>query len=360
MDTEKRKHFQDIYASDQTTKDDFTPQVSADVLDERKRAVRRHQFASFVLGMLVLILSASLVYVVAREYIQIQTAEPAPISITRGFVPRYSLAAESQWVLDFTTDYGDPTWSGDGDRPFNVQWILKAAFNIILGRQAQSVGEHDVAAEHFEYALEIFPEIEGVKLPLGALYFQMNEFDKALTLLAEVPEAELTPEVLNNLGAACMKAKSYDRAEHYLLKALEVRPSYPEPQKNLAMVYKEMERDDEAIVAFERYINLRPMDIDTQHTLALYLTKLGRWQQAAMLLERLTSEITDVPVLYFLLAQVEMHNNRPQKAMEALQRGIQLSDPTAALAYMDSSEFELLRSSEDFQVMMQALEHPQD
>ena len=163
MDTGKRKHFQDIYASDQTTKDDFTPQVSAEVLDERKRAIRRHQFASFVLGMLVLVLSASLVYVVAHKYIQIQTAEPAPISITQGFVPRYSLPAESQWVLDFSSNYGSPEWGGSGERPFNTMWLQKAAFNLILGRQAESIGEHDIAAEHLENTLEIFPDIEGVK-----------------------------------------------------------------------------------------------------------------------------------------------------------------------------------------------------
>lgn len=358
MDSGKRQHLQDIYATDRTTEDEYTPQVSSEVLEERKREIRRHQFTNFVLGMLVLILSLALVYIVVREYIEIQTSAPSPTTITQGYVPRYSLPAESQWVLDFSSQYGNPEWHGKDERPFNAEWIRKAAFNLILAEQAASINENEVAAEHYENALEILPDIEGVRVPLGVLYFKMEQFDKALALLENAPESELTADVLNNLGAACLQAKAYDRAENYLKQAIEMRAAYAEPQKNLALLYKELDRPDEAVTAYESYIDLRPMDMDTQHSLALYLTKLGRWQEASELLESLVQEITDVPVLYFLLAQVEMHNNRPDKAMAALQRGVQLSDPSYALAYMDSKEFELLRTSDEFQFMIRSLEKP--
>ena len=358
MDSGKRQHLQDIYATDRTAKDDYTPQVSAEVLEERKRDIRRHQFTSFVLGMLVLILSLSLVVVVVREYIEIQSVDPTPTTLTQAYVPRYSLPSESQWVLDFASNYGNPEWNGTGERPFNSEWVRKAAFNLILAEQAASIGEDEVAAEHYEDALEILPDVEGVKVPLGVLYFKMKEFDKALVLLEDAPESDLTPDVLNNLGAACLNAEAYDRAESYLKQAIEMRVAYAEPQKNLALLYKKQDRADEAVAAYEIYIDLRPMDIDTQHSFALYLTKLGRWEQAAGLLEGLVQEITDVPVLYFLLAQVEMHNNRPEKAMTALQRGVQLTDPSSALAYMDSAEFEQLRASDEFQTMIRSLEQP--
>ena len=360
MDTGKRQHLQDIYSTDRSYRDDYTPQVSADILDERKRQIRRHQFASFLLGMLVLILSVSLVYVVVREYIEIQSAEPLPPSITQGFIPRYSLPSESQWVLDFSSSYGDPKWDGKGERPFSGEWVRKAAFNLILAEQAASIGENEVAVEHYENALEIFPDIEGVRIPLGILYFKMEEFDKALALLEDTPASSLTPEVLNNLGAACLNAEAYDQAEIYLKQAIDMRAAYAEPQKNLAVLYKELGKENDAISAYETYIDLRPMDLDTQHDYALYLTKLGRWEQAADVLEGLVQEITDVPTLYFLLAQVEMHNDRPEKVIAALKRGMQLTDPGDALAYMDSSEFEQLRSSDEFQLMLRSLKQTDD
>ncbi|MCF7864819.1 MAG: tetratricopeptide repeat protein [Kiritimatiellales bacterium] len=358
MDTGKRKHLQDIYATDRTSRDDFTPQVSSEIVEERKREIRRHQFVSFVLGMIVLVLSVSLVYVVVREYIDIHALPPSPTPITQEYIPRYSLPSESQWVLDFSRDYANPKWTGEGERPFNSEWIKKAAFNVVMAEQASGVGKYAEAAEYYANALQILPNLEGVKVPLGMLYFKLKDFDKALALLENAPAADLTPDVLNNLGAACLNAKAYDRAESYLNQALEMQPSYAEAQKNLAALYKAQKRDDDAVAAYERYIDLRPADVDTQHTFALYLTKLGRWKQAADLLEQLTQEITDVPVLFFLLAQVETHNNQPDKAMAALKRGVQLSDPNSALAYMDSSEFEQLRESDEFQVMIHALEKP--
>ena len=358
MDTGKRQHLQDIYATDRTSRDDFTPQVSSEIIEERKREIRRHQFISFVLGMIVLVLSVSLVYVVVREYIDIHALPPSPTPITQEYIPRYSLASESQWVLDFSRDYANPKWTGEGERPFNSEWIKKAAYNVIMAEQASGVGKYAEAAEYYSNALQILPNLEGVKVPLGMLYFKLKNFDKALALLENAPESDLTPDVLNNLGAACLNAKAYDRAESYLKQAIEMQPTYAEAQKNLAVLYKTQKRDDEAVLAYERYSDLRPADVDTQHSFALYLTKLGRWKQAADLLEKLTEEITDVPVLYFLLAQVETHNNQPDKAMAALKRGVQLSDPNSALAYMDSSEFEQLRESDEFQIMIRALEKP--
>lgn len=355
MDSKKRQHLQDIYASDRTTKDDYTPQISAESLDERKRELRRHQFTSFILGVTVLVMSVLLVYVVVREYMEIQAVTPTPSSITQEYIPRYSLPSESQWVLDFSRGYANPQWNGEGERPFNSEWIRKAAFNLILAEQAANIEENGEAAEYYENVLEILPDLEGVKVPLGMIYFKMKDFEKALTLLEDTPEADLTPDVLNNLGAACINAEAYTRAENYLKQAIEMKPAYAEPQKNLAVLYKDLEREDDAVSAYERYIDMRPLDIDTQHSFALYLTKLGRWAQAAELLEILTREITDVPVLYFLLARAETHNNRPDKAMAAIQRGIQLTDPNAAIAYMDSSEFDQLRASDEFQLMIRSL-----
>lgn len=356
MDSGKRQYLQDIYATDRADKDEFTPQVSSEVLEERKREIRKHQLTSFFLGMLVLLLSVSLVIVVIREYIQIQQTETSMQILPQEYIPRHSLKAESQWVLDFSSDYGNPEWDGTGKRPFSAEWVQKAAWNLIMAQQAASVEKNEMAAMYYEQALEILPDIEGVKVPLGALYFKMEQFDKALALLENVPKETLTPDVLNNLGVACITAKAYDQAEFYLREALKKRPTYAEPFKNLATLYKEMERENDAIDAYEQYIDLRPADLDAQHSFALYLTKLGRWEQASVLLNRLTREITDVPVLYFLLARVEMQNQHPEKALAALQRSIQLSDPGAAIAYMNSKEFDQLRASDEFQNMMSSLE----
>jgi tetratricopeptide (TPR) repeat protein len=358
MDSGKRQHLQDIYSSDRSDRDDFTPQVSKELIEERKREVRRHQFLNFILGATVLLLLVSLVFVIAREYIDVHAVAPSLTPVTEEYIPRYSLGSEEQWVLDFSRDYGNPKWNGEGERPFSSEWVRKAAFNLVMAKQAAGLGKNEQAAEFYENCLEILPEISGVKVPLGMLYFKMENFEKALELLENAPETDMSPDVLNNLGAACISAEAYDRAESYIKQAIEAKPAYAEAQKNLAVLYKEQEREDEAVSAYETYIDLRPADVDTRHAFALYLTKLGRWEQAAEVLNTLTQEITDVPVLFYLLAQVEMHNNQPDKAMIAMKRGAKLSDPTSALQYMDSNEFDKLRETDDFQSMIKSLEKP--
>jgi len=356
MDTGKRQHLQDIYSTDRTDSDDFTPQVSSEIMEERKREIRRHQFISFVLGMTVLVLLVALVYVVVREYMDIRSESGAPAPISQEYIPRYSLPSESQWVLDLNRTYGNPTWNGEGERPFNSTWIKKAAFNIILGEQALELGKFDAAATAFENALEIFPDIEDTALQLGLVYFKLGRFDDAMELLKDAPDKELPYNVLNNLGAACMESKAYDLAESYLKRSLALKPAYAEALKNLALLYKQQNRTEEAVTAFEAYLDQRPFDTDTRYDFALYLTKIGDWQKAAEELRTLTREVTDVANLYILLARVETKLGNEQAAIDAFRRAAQLTDPKQALLWMDDSEFESLRKDKDFQSLIKYYE----
>jgi len=356
MDTGKRQHLQDIYSTDRTDTDDFTPQVSSEIMEERKREIRRHQFISFVLGMTVLVLLVALVWVVVREYMDIRNESGVPAPISQEYIPRYSLPAESQWVLDLNRTYGDPTWKGEGDRPFSALWVKKAAFNIVMGEQALELGKFEAAASAYENVLEIFPDLQGAALQLGLIYFKLGRFDDALELLKDAPDEELPYNVLNNLGAACIDSKAYDLAEDYLKRSLALKPAYAEALKNLALLYKQQNRTEEAVEAFEKYLDQRPFDTDTRYDFALYLTKIGDWKTAAAELRTLTREVTDVANLYILLARVETKLGNDQAAIEAFRRAAQLTDPKQALLWMDDAEFERLRKDSDFQSLIKYYE----
>lgn len=356
MDTGKRQHLQDIYSTDRSQGDDFTPQVSKEMLEERKREMQRHQLTGFLLGMTVLLLLVGLVFVVVREYIGIINESNTPTPITQEYIPRYSLPTESQWVMDFNRTYADPTWNGEGERPFNSGWLKKAAFNIILAEQAMEVEEYNKAVEYYSNVLEILPDIEGVKVPLGMAYFQLEQFDEALELLDGASDADLTFDILNNLGAACIKAEAYEQGEKYLARALELKPAYPEALKNQAMLYRKKKETEKAIPAYESYLDLRPLDTTTRHSFALYLTKIGEWDLASEQLNRLSEEIKDDATIFQLLARVEMKRGDDKAAIAAFQRSSQLSDPTQALNYMNESEFDQLREDQDFQALMRSIE----
>lgn len=356
MEPGKRQHLQDIYSTDQTSKDDYTPQVASEIVEERKREIRRHQFTGFALGLTVLCLALALVYLVVREYIDILKQSSAPAPITQEYIPRYSLPSESQWVMDFSKNFADPEWQGEGDRPFNTAWLKKATFNVILAEQALETKNYKSASDYYENALEILPDLEGVKVPLGMAYFKQDQFDKALELLDGASDADLTYNILNNLGAACIEAKAYDRGEEYLIRSLELKPAYPEALKNMAMLYRKQKKADKAVTAYEQYLDLRPLDVDTRHSFALYLTKVGNWPRAGEQLRLLTEEISDEATLFQLLARVEVKLGNDKAAIAAFQRASQLSDPNRALGWMNEAEFDQLRQDEDFQALIKHVE----
>lgn len=355
-----RQYHQDIYQRDESKKDDYSPQISSEAAEERQRELRRHQLAGFALGASVLIVLVSLVIVIVRYQLNINSAEEEEIAAVHNYIPRHSLPFEEQWVLDFPDSFSSPKEDGESSPLFNSKWLKKAAYNLIMAEQSARIGNQQAAAEFYENALEIFPDIEGVKIQLGMTYFRLKEYEKALSLLEDIPEANLTEEVLNNLGAACMHADAYERAESYFTKALEISPTYANAIRNMAYLYQKQKREEECINTFKKYLDQRPNDLDVKHDLALYLTQLGHWEDASEQLNELTEEITNVPALYFLLAQAEKNNNNLEAAMDALARGMQLTDPNAPLKWMDKEEFEALRKSDQFNSIMKNIENEDD
>jgi len=359
MNSDDRKHLQDIYVTKNKEEELLSSEsLSTDnkVLDEHKRMLRFEMVKNIVLGLLSLFLLLSLVYLIAQRYVLNPNADLVVDTISPDYIPRFHLKKEEEWVLDVPSTFGNPDWTGEGKRPLNTFWVKKAAFNIVMAQQAIQIKKYKSAIIYYKNALEIFPDMKDVKPPLGMLYFKTKQFDKALAVLKGVQDEDLTSEIRNNMGVACLEAKAYDQAEKYLKKALEEDENYPAPYKNLALVYKAQNREEKAIKNFERYIDLQPEDLDTQHSYALYLISIGRWEMAATVLEKLTQKITDVPNLYFLLARVENKINHPEKAIEAIKRGMQLSDASSSLAYMNDKEFDKLRKNKDFKALIKSAE----
>jgi len=170
--------------------------------------------------------------------------------------------------------------------------------------------------------------------------------------------SDLTYDILNNLGAACIEGGAYERAEEYLKRSLELKPAYAEALLNLALLYKQEDRTEEATEAFQQYLDQRPGDSRTRYEFALFLTQAGNWELAADQLYEFTAQVKDDQVSYLLLARAESKLGHAEAAMEALRRGIQLADPDLAIGWMNESEFDQLRNTEAFRSLMQSVERP--
>ncbi len=355
----KRKdEIQDIYqSSDRDFEDDFIPKVAQEIIEDRQRDLRRSQIASFFFGSLVLVLSVALVAVVIRDFLSERKISQKVRIPETPYIPRYSLPLDALWVMDYQQAAAQAEADEKpGPKPLSVKWVKNAAYHIIMGQQALAVNEPKQALEHFQKAVEIYPDIEGLHRAVGILYLRREEYALAAQHLEKALAEKEEPDVVNNLAVAYIGTEEYDKAEKLLKRLLELEPENPGCHKNLATLYRKMKLDDKACFHFEKYIDLQPNDLDTMQTYALYLAKLRRWKEAADFLTKLTQQVTDVAPVYFLLAQVQVQNGQQEKALAALKRGIQLTDPELALAWMRRDEFDKVRGAVDFKNLIDQLE----
>jgi len=354
----REDELRDIYQSDSHDfEKDFTPQVTQEIIEQRQRDLKQSRVASLFFGGIALVVSVVLIGIVIRDFLSERDITKKVPSKEVTFIPRHTLPSDATWVMDYkqVADQIDPE-NELAEKPLSTKWVKKAAYYIIMGQQALALNELDSALEHFQKVVEIYPEIEGLHRSLGMLYIEREEYKKAAEYLEKALEEQELFDVVNNLGTAYIGTEEYEKAEKHLLRALELQPESPVCHKNLAVLYRKMERVDSATFHFEKYVDLRPGDLDTLQTYALYLTKLARWEQAAAFLTQLTREVTDVAPIYFLLAQVQVQNNQNELALAALRRGIQLIDPDLALAWMSSKEFNAVRDSSGFKNLIDELE----
>lgn len=358
----KRKdELRDIYqGNDRDFEKDFTPQVAQETVSQRQRDLARTRLFSLLGGGIIILLCIVLISFVVGDFLNERKVETPLQSKSRNYIPKHSLPAEAAWVMDYELALSSANLEDEkiepGEKPLSTKWIKKAAYHIIMGQQALVLEETEEARKHFSQVVAIYPNIAGIHRALGMLYIQEEDYELAAKHLEMALSEEETFDVVNNLGTAYIGTKEYSNAEKHLKRALELRPESPICHKNLAVLFKKMDDESQAVYHFEKYLDLRPNDLETMQTYALYLTKTGRWKQAADFLEELTLAVTDVAPIYFLLAQVQVQNGQQEKAVAALKRGIQLIDPSLALAWMSQDEFNDVRNSQEFRDLVDELE----
>ena len=340
----RKDEIRDIYHGKYKDFDqDFNPQVAHELVDEHLRDLRRSRIISFLFGIAVVILAAVLIFIIIRETINEYKLTIADRAAEKEFVPLYSLAPEDMWVISEGEAEITP-----GEKPFSAAWVRAAAHQIILGQQALTVNAANRAIEHFNRALEIYPDMQGLHPTIGMLYLQQGNYTNAAVHLEKALNEGENFDSLNNLGATYIALKEYQNAENFLTRAHALQPENLLGHRNLAVLYRATEQNEKAVFHFEKYFDFQPNDIDTMQTYAFFLGKIGRWKEAVNILTVLTQEIKDISPLYFLLAQAYAQTGQKDKAIEALRSGILLIDAVPARELLKREEFNPIRETAEF------------
>ena len=135
--------------------------------------------------------------------------------------------------------------------------FFEAWFNLGAARTLE--GDAAAAARAYREAHRLRPESQRVLRNYGQALLTAGDANGAVRVLTDL--AERAPDdarVWNDLGEACRRMGRFDEAAGHFHQALSLDDSHAPTHFNLALLLVQLERRDEAIASFERYMELRP------------------------------------------------------------------------------------------------------
>jgi predicted O-linked N-acetylglucosamine transferase (SPINDLY family) len=118
-------------------------------------------------------------------------------------------------------------------------------------------------------ALEIDPRFDDARFNLGQAFKAQGRHDEALRCFKEIhARSPEDPEVLNSMGVTCLEMQGQGMADaaRYLQHAADAAPDYPRTFANLARLYAESGRPDDAVAASRRALALGVEDPAAVHS----------------------------------------------------------------------------------------------
>jgi tetratricopeptide (TPR) repeat protein len=161
----------------------------------------------------------------------------------------------------------------------------KAIKEFERGQKALKSGDNLASAEHFQKALEIYPDFLQAHNSLGLRYVQRGEFEKALT-------------------------------EHQL--ALSLDPRNSQTHEDLALVLVSLNRAPEAETEARQALELNPQSVCARYVLGRALIAQRRFSSEAM--ENLRQSENAFPNASLVLAQIHFSAGRTEETVTELRQ----------------------------------------
>ena len=170
------------------------------------------------------------------------------------------------------------------DRSFqwqNEQKLFNSGLKIcpnnakVLYNVAKIATDEQIAKKYYEKALELWPKYEHAMNNLGNIYKNLRQWDQAEDLFHQALEISPTfAASWMNLGIVQSNLNKLDQAELSYLNALKwKRDIYPDCHFNLGNLYLKMQKESEAISAFEKCLEQNPLHFSAHTNLVILLGK---------------------------------------------------------------------------------------
>ncbi|KAL3692262.1 hypothetical protein R1sor_005913 [Riccia sorocarpa] len=139
---------------------------------------------------------------------------------------------------------------------------------LAIAHQHYKAANYQQALEHCNIVYERNPKRTDALLLLGAVYYQLHDFDMCIAKNEEAIRIDPEfAECYGNMANALKEKGNIDLAIHYYTMAIELRPNFHDAWSNLASAYMRKGRLEEAAQCCRQALNLNPRLVDAHSNL---------------------------------------------------------------------------------------------
>ncbi|XWS57791.1 hypothetical protein CRYUN_Cryun09bG0203600 [Craigia yunnanensis] len=207
--------------------------------------------------------------------------------------------------------------------------------HLALAHQMYKSGNYKQALDHSNAVYDQNPLRTDNLLLLGAIYYQLHDYDICITKNEEALRIEPRfTECYGNMANAWKEKGDIDVAIRYYMIAIELRPNFADAWSNLASAYMRKGRFNEAAQCCRQALQLNPRLVDAHSNLGNLMKAQGLVQEAySCYLEALRIQPT-FAIAWSNLAGLFMDSGDLKRALQYYKEAVKLK-PAFPDAYLN-------------------------
>ncbi|XP_021281600.1 probable UDP-N-acetylglucosamine--peptide N-acetylglucosaminyltransferase SEC [Herrania umbratica] len=251
------------------------------------------------------------------------TASAAAAAAAAGKAAVYAVKPERASSLGIVPHKGHDSHEVDED------------MHLALAHQMYKSGNYKQALDHSNSVYEQSPLRTDNLLLLGAIYYQLHDYDMCIAKNEEALRIEPRfAECYGNMANAWKEKGDIDVAIRYYMIAIELRPNFADAWSNLASAYMRKGRFNEAAQCCRQALQLNPLLVDAHSNLGNLMKAQGLVQEAySCYLEALRIQPT-FAIAWSNLAGLFMDSGDLNRALQYYKEAVKLK-PTFPDAYLN-------------------------
>ena len=200
----------------------------------------------------------------------------------------------------------------------------------LLGDVQAAMGQHAAAAAEYQKYLAIDDRAPAVLYKLALAHYRSGAPNRAVEPLRRAVAIDDRSAEAHYLLGLCLRESDRAQALRALRRALDLNATFAAAREELARVYEDMGRHQDAIDQLEALAALEPGRPERLVNVGLAYARIGRRDTAILTLGRAAERHPEAMVVYTALGRIWLNSAEAQADPVALSKAIEALQPAAA------------------------------